>query len=727
MTSPNSERTEKQESPSNGWEKLCELLDPAIVQAPREPNTWQKLDHLLVVYLTHTVSQFPWFNQLALAGMIYSEDGIAQPNRALRNVHSFLRWAIPKRCACLSALVPEKVLLEYFGDPPGIRGQIACVSYTSLQLHVQAYLQTIPAERVTALAPFLLPPLKMTLQVRKLNIQVITQSRAKRKEQAGAVAKELPTLMALARRRYRWLADLETQVRAVADAVRNGQCTLPAVIQCPDVNHRETLTFRVWDRLSWIKGHADVYSRKTNRNPSNIDGVFFLQLVGDLPESLWFLRAIEKGLFQRTPPPEARRYVQEWKLPRLTMKQPTGLLRTNIAMGRVISWARRVAAGTPDDSRIVFGVDPYLAGAAVGLFTLVCLIQTGMRIGELMQVTLDRECMETGFFPQFDDPTQTWVKGPRQFYWRLFPKGRTERERYPVTAHMLEALNILIELQKRYSGEGLKQVSAQAAPFFSHTRRFTNEHKFVLQWKGRQLPIKSIENCLDFLLLEHPCRDLDGHPARVTPHLLRHGVASWLRQQGIPLDDIMALLKHVNITVTDYYSQLSPEDLFQKIGPALTALADLAEIDPTTIRTVDDLEQLAQTALKRYGVLRCTPGGACATFMPCEVQFKCASCPHYVPDPARRSEVDEKIATHIRAIQALETLGDYLQADVQRAHCRTWERIAKEMDALAAVEIVSVPNEELQKNFGIDASGEELLLDLKRRQLLRSGDQSTHE
>ena len=643
-------------------------------------------------------------------------------------MHSFLRWAIPKHCASLSALVPEKALLGYFGDPPSIRGQIACTSYAALQLHVHAYLQTVPADRAAALTPFILPALKMTLQVRKLNIQVITQSRAKRKQQALAVARELPTLMALARRRYRWLADLETQVRSVADLVRNGQLTLPAVIQCPDLDHRQMLTFRVWDRLSWIRGHAQVYSRQTRRNPSDIDGVLFLQLVGDLPESPWFLRAIQKGLFQRIPPPEARRYAQEWQLPHLTMRQPTGLLRTNIAMGRVLSWARRVAAGTPEDSRIVFGVEPFLAGAAVGLFTLVCLIQTGMRIGELMQVTLDRECMETGFFPQFDDPTQTWVKGPRQFYWRLFPKGRTERERYPVTAHMLEALYILIELQKRYAGgEVLKHVSAQPPPHFSHSRRFTSERKFVLQWSEKQLSIKAIENCLDFLLLEHSCRDPRERPARITPHILRHGVASWLRQQGIPLDDIMALLKHVNITVTDYYSQLSPEDLFQRIGPALTALADVAEIDPMTIRTVGDLEHLAQTALKRYGVLRHTPGGDCATFTPCEVQFKCAGCPHYIPDPARRHEIEEKIATHTQAIRVLETLGDYLQADVQSAHCRTWERIAKEMDALAAIEIVSLPTEELQKNFGIDASGEELLLDLKHRLSLRSGDTPANE
>ncbi len=345
-----------------------------------------------------------------------------------------------------------------------------------------------------------------------------------------------------------------------------------------------------------------------------------------------------------------------------------------------------------------------------------------------MQVTLDREYMETGFLPQFDDPTQQWVKGPRQFYWRLFPKGRTERERYPVTAHMLEALCVLIELQKRYGGEdALKPVAAQSVQHFSHTRRFVGEHKFVLQWNGKQLTIRAIENCLDFLLLEHPCRDPGGHPTRITSHVLRHGVASWLRQQGIPLDEIMALLKHVNITVTDYYSQLSPQDLFQKIGPALTALADLAELDPLAIRSVGDLEDLVQTALKRYGVLRHTPGGDCATFTLCEVQFKCASCPNYVPDPARRHEIEEKIATHTQAVSVLETLGDYLQADVQRAHGRSWERIAKEMDALAAVEIVSPPPQGLLKNSGMDASGEELPLNLTTHPPLPSGDKQNND
>ena len=122
MTSSNAKPNHQEGTPSNGWEKLCRLLDPVVVKAPRDPQAWQKVDHLSMVYLTHTVSQFPWFNHLVLAGIIYIEDGIAYPNHALRNIHSFFRWAIPKHCASVTDLVPEKALLGYYGDPPRMRG-----------------------------------------------------------------------------------------------------------------------------------------------------------------------------------------------------------------------------------------------------------------------------------------------------------------------------------------------------------------------------------------------------------------------------------------------------------------------------------------------------------------------------------------------------------------------------------------------------------------------------
>jgi hypothetical protein len=372
-------------------------------------------------------------------------------------------------------------------------------------------------------------------------------------------------------------------------------------------------------------------------------------------------------------------------------------------------------------------VEPLLAGAVVGLFVLISLVQTGMRIGELMQVTLDKNCVESGTFPQFEDASGHWQEGPRRVYWRLYPKGSETRERYLVTSHMLEAMLIMLEVHQRFYGpDGLKPVLAQPGTAFSHARRYAGRHKFVLQWGGYHLSLSSIQKCLTFLLLEHPCRDQAGHPVRITTHLLRHGVAGWLRNQGVPLEDIMALLKQVNIAVTDYYSRLSPQDLYQKLGPALTTLTDLAGIDPTTIRNAWDIQQLMQEALKRYGALRQTAGGTCAVFTPCEVEFKCAGCPHYIPDPSRRAEVQQKIASCSRAIQLFTATGDYLQVDNQKSYRREWERVEKEMDALAAVELASPPAEAVLKAAGLDESGKELLLNLMPSVKQLPGGQSQH-
>jgi hypothetical protein len=366
-------------------------------------------------------------------------------------------------------------------------------------------------------------------------------------------------------------------------------------------------------------------------------------------------------------------------------------------------------------------VEPLLAAATVGLFTLVSLVSTGMRLGELQHATLDPGCMEYSQLPQFDDQTQQWVSSPKRLYWKLYPKGATERERYVIPTQVTDMMFTMFELHHRYYGPDSLQLIAANQNGFSHHRRFPGQYKFVLQWGGRHLPVQTLNQCLAFLLLEHNCRDEDGQPVNITSHILRHAVSGWLRSQGIPLEDLMALLKQVNIEVTDYYSKPSPQELYRRLGPALTALADLAGTNSATIRTVDDIHTLAQDALKRYGVLRQTPGGTCAVFTPCEVQFKCASCPAFIPDPTRQHEVQEKINSHQQAIQLFDDLGDYLQADVQKAYLRDWQRIEQEMMALTQVELVSPLADQILTELMLDDLGEQLQDSLNQLPELSSG------
>lgn len=717
-----------EESITNGWEELRPLLDPVVIAASRDCGDWQHLDAETVFWLSHTAAQSPWLNHLALAGVIYAAGGAAHPVQPIKQTLCFLRWAIPDHYPDLAALKVEEALAAYYGDPPHDRGTNAARAYGALQLYMQRYLESMSAEKRAELGPFLLPRFARSGRLAKLQVQAQNHSQAERKDQAFAVVRELPALVTLGRQRYKWLADLDLQVQQTVTAVTTSQLTLPALIKIKDLDNRCEVVFRVWDRRSWIIAHSTTYStdlvRLAQQQPNKVAGAdVFLQLVGSLPETPWFLRAIEAGLFQGVKPsPDARRYMLKWQV-LFPGQAQAGLLRPSPSLGQTLGDARRSAAHTPEDSAILFCVEPLLAGATVGLFVLVSLVQTGMRIGELMQVTLDRECLETTRLPEFDDQTGTWREGSQQIYWRLYPKGHEKRERYLVTAQMLEAMLVMLDLHKRLYGEkSLQAVPACQGSQFSHARRYPGKHKFVLQWGGHHLPIQTLQKCLSFLLLEHPCRNLAGQPTRITPHLLRHGVAGWLRVQGIPLEEIMALLKQVNLAVTDYYSKLSPQDLYQKIGPALTALANLSESDPAALRTVEDIQTLVENALKRYGVLRHTPGGTCAVFTPCEVQFKCASCPHYIPDPDRRQEVQEKIANHVKAVALFGELGDYLQAEAHQAQRHAWERIEKEMFALAQVNLASPPLDSVLTELGGDDFGEELLLNLAAWPQLPSGD-----
>lgn len=720
-------RTNENES-SNGWEALLPRLAPAVVNTPRAQKAWPKLDRRVVFRLTHSVAQFPWLNHLALASVIYAESGAVHSYGLVNHLHAFLRWAIPAHYSEVASLKPVEALIAYFGDPPQSRGDSACGAYSAVQLHLQRYLQALPLEERTKLTPFLFPLLVDTPQLAQLRRRAKQKGQAKRKEQAFAVVKDLPALVVMGRRRFKWLADLDGQVQQIAQQVEQQHIALPVLFQCPDLDHRQPLTFRVWDRRSWIKAHRHAYGEKVLYRKTPYHGLF-LQLVGAWPDTPWFLRAAELGAFspKGKEPHRKASYLHDCNTPPFRHKA-AGLIRPNASLANTLRRAREVASGTTDDSRVLFCVEPLLAAAAVGLFALVCLTQSGMRIGELQQVSGDKQCMKIGFFPTFDEPSGGFNENSTKlFFWLLYPKGRTERQPYPVTPYIQEALKVWMEVHERFCGR-FQPVSPERSDF-AHARRFSGQHLFVLQWHGTHLASRDIEACLDLLLLEHLCLDAQGKRTRITAHVLRHGVASYLRQQGVPLQDIAALLHQVNLLVTDYYSQLSPPDLFAKLGPFLTRLGEVAEIDPSTLRTVGDIQHLGQEALKRFGVLRRIPGGTCAVFTACDVQFKCASCPAYIPDPTRSDEVHEKISSCTRTAQFLHESGDYLQAEVQRAHGHHWERVAKEMQALATVELTSPPFETALQEFGIDnldEVGDEWLLTLKQQPRLASRGNPTH-
>lgn len=699
----------RDESDNNGFEELEVLLDPAVTRVLRESRLWQLCPRNLVTYLVHTCSRSPWFNHLSLASVVYASSRVADPCSCVMRVHRFLRWAIPKHFPDLAHLQLEKAIVTYFGEPPQPCGINLYKSYNALQIHIERFLASLPPEQRLTLDSFRLPALFYSRSLSRLTSQAEEKMRRNRKGKAFAVVHRLPDLVALARQRYRWLSELDVKLQIIRESLQRGETNLPAVITLKSPENQADLRFRVWDAQSWSLAHSQAPSHST---PTLVQERLFLQLVGEMPEHPWFLRAVECGVLQGSGKlsAKARQYIAEWETGKLNAQHPGLLTLGEPGLSLFLHWAREMAAQTPEDSAVLFCLEPFLTAAVVGLFVVVSIVSTGMRIGELQQVTLDRECMEMLELPEYDDGAQAWIKGSARLYWRLYPKGSQKRERYLVTPYMNEALFLLLDLHKRFFGEhGLHAVVCGGLANFTHTRRYPGQHRFVLQWSGKHISGGSLTQCLKFLLLEHVCRDEQGRPVRITAHLLRHGVAGWLRQKGFPLEDIMALLKQVNIAVTDYYSQLSPEQLHQKLGPAITALAELAGTDPTEIRNIDEIHHLAQDAFLRYGVLRHTSGGYCGTFNPCMVHFACATCRFYVPDPRRRAEVMTKLVLSEKIVAWRREAGDPLEADNEQVHRREWERILKEMDALEQVPLVSPSADAVLQNLA-DEDLEDLFL-----------------
>jgi hypothetical protein len=358
----------------------------------------------------------------------------------------------------------------------------------------------------------------------------------------------------------------------------------------------------------------------------------------------------------------------------------------------------------------------------VGLFVLVSIVSTSMRVGELQQVTYDQDCMERGYLPQFDDQKKQWVHGPERTFWRVYPKGGQRRERYFVSSTMLEALLALHDLHLRYYGP-IKPIPAQPTQEqFSHTRRYPDRYRFVLQWAGVHLSSCTLNKCLTFLLLEHPCQDQAGQPIHITPHLLRHAVAGWLHKEDFSLDQIMGVLKHVNAAVTTYYAMLSPDELYRKLAPLLTSLAELVDLDPSVVRSGEQLRNLQEQALKRYGLLRQIPGGTCTTVHPCEVHFKCANCSYYIPDPARRNDIEQMVTIGTEVIQFYHQHGDHLLAEAECTRQRSWQRVLTEMDQIEACQLM--PPQTLadrMRTFPVNDVGSRLMQDSDPIEQLEEG------
>ncbi len=149
---------------------------------------------------------------------------------------------------------------------------------------------------------------------------------------------------------------------------------------------------------------------------------------------------------------------------------------------------------------------------------LELLYATGMRVGELASLHVDDVDLERNVV-------------------RCRGKGNKERE---IPIHEIAAQKLMAYLQ-------------EARPKLLNGRRPTRV--LFLNFRGTPLTRQGI-----WLIIKKYAK-MAGIQVRVTPHVLRHSVATHLLRQGANLREVQELLGHTNLTTTQRYTRVVNEHL----------------------------------------------------------------------------------------------------------------------------------------------------------------------
>jgi integrase len=420
--------------------------------------------------------------------------------------------------------------------------------------------------------------------------------------------------------------------------VASGQASCPVAFSYEETHPSQRIHVRLWDRRSFVLGHADQYSSGTRWEarcqirafcPERM--TYFLEVVGTellddgssgpVPERfLWFGDVLHYDVLSEGPclgtPEEIERkqaYLHSWGYESELRCKPfssgiAGLLAWPYEHANFLRKAQARAQGP------LVLVEPLFAAATFGLAALDFFTTTGARMNELLQVRLTPDCLYTMV-----------VEGTPRLLVRLIPKGMTRAAEYvvgPETRRHFERVALI--LQEHYGLQAGETLPAVA--FCQHHGRvalFPDHQPYLFQYGGQHLSPTAITACLRFLCHGLVFQAVEGKTVVLKAHLLRHVFATHIHHvEQVPLDIVAVLLHQKNTRVTGYYAAPSWHQVMASADAVLDRFAThLGSLDDAFMRAPAELQRQYEEAKERVGTLAKVPGGACTCHGQCPVSF----------------------------------------------------------------------------------------------------------
>ncbi len=715
------------------WQRLAGKIAPEVLHAPQigadplSPGAWPEVHERVVSYLDRNVVSTPWADQLALAAAVMTarRRDVSTVRTVIQVLH--VRFSLLFPALGLTTMADwhaDRQLLAYLrgevlpDDRQLVRtGFWKCYSAATRQL--TRWLATLPDPERDRYRRFVLPVARPDLVEGLVKIaEVQREQRQTRKAETDALVPQFAAIRAEAHLRHNRLGRVRQAFQgALRDLVGPQPPPLPLAFaydegpdSAPGGPAHERRHFRLWDRRSFVRAHADRYGPETVADARTRWGPFsearnrvFLEFVtaerpaSDAPpEGLWFEELLRRGLLHRAGGRGSKdvaaeqTWLRAWGYGRPGSTHHVAPFCS--AIPGLLSWSRATGesrfnrVAQPKTDGVLIPVDSLYAAATLGLLAIDLFTTTGMRMNEAMQIRLTEDAFVRLVMPA---PPGARDPSPRiRYAFRLIPKG--ERTNTPQTYFIgRETLRLLVlvatMLAEHYGlAPGAPLPTVAFAPHHGRAHRFAPA-PYLFQYRQRHLSDLDITACMRFLLHGMVFRTRDGAPVVLKAHLLRHAFATHaVHVEKIPVDIVGEWLKQKNLDVTDYYSQPTDAMVADAADRYLARIAAHVHVGDAVRRSPTELRDLYAAARGKVGTLAEVIGGHCVSHGFCAAKFACVGCAGKVPDPAKRHQVERHRAWAQTQVTLATDDGLYPEAERMKQLVRDCDSELHEMDQIDA-------------------------------------------
>lgn len=502
----------------------------------------------------------------------------------------------------------------------------------------------------------------------------------RRKEQSDVLVPLFPLLVEIAQLRKQAAERLIKQFRRCRDRASAGEITLPFQFQYVDhlfevsreastlsaveLTEREvTLSFTLWDRLSWVKEHWDEYGAETHKLWKRQKGAYapdrntyFLQYEGKAEDLLWCGDLIADRRLGQKHRLSAKAQTQEEKTQGQAQEEGTVsqvLKSFYVSRPALLSPAQNDSNWFNHNLRaheVIFEPESFYRGALYATALATVALTNGSRVSELLQVSAKR--FETLVVDELKDRQPTGRK-IGILVQHLLPKGATresDRQFFLISemaGRLLREIGQLLEA----THEGSIPI---VQPYENSKEEDLFPEPYLFQWAasndGRHglLTTLDVGRLLRFLFHGLTFTTRTGKPIHVATHLLRHILATHARQvKNVPAEAVAYLLHH-RVTLegssqaisipeaTAYYSRMPVERLLALLFEAQAQFSpqqkrSYLQVPPP--RTLEQMEASLRQVFEQWGTIGPTVLGYCSAGLCIRPNNRalCLGCPYLVP------------------------------------------------------------------------------------------------